>query len=82
LILVYLWFYARSKPALLDPALTNAEASFLSHKYLVPPAVALVGILLLLVNSVYIDFMSDIMYFVPFIIMAIFFRKPSFEPAV
>ena len=82
LILVYLWYYARSKPALLDPALTNAEASFLSHKYLVPPAVALVGILLLLVNSAYIDFMSDIMYFVPFIIMAIFFRRPSFEPAI
>ncbi len=82
LILVYLWYYARSKPALLDPALTNAEAAFISHKYLVPPAVAIVGILLIMVNSEHVDFMIDIMYFVPFIIMAIFFKRPSGEPAV
>jgi uncharacterized membrane protein len=79
LILVYLWHYARSKPALIDPALTRAEATFLSRKYLVPPAVALVGILLVLANSAYIDFMIDIMYFVPFIILAIFFRTPPVD---
>ncbi|MDP3396656.1 MAG: TMEM175 family protein [Methanoregula sp.] len=82
LILVYLWYYARSKPALLDPALTNAEATFLSHKYLVPPAVALVGILLIMINSEHVDFMIDILYLVPFIIIAIFFKRPSGEPAV
>jgi uncharacterized membrane protein len=79
LLLVYLWHYARSKPALLDPALTNAEATFISHKYLIPPAVALIGILLLLLNSSIIDFLFDIMYFVPFIIMAIFFKVPPVE---
>ena len=79
LILVYLWYYARSKPALLDTALTSAEAKFLSHKYLVPPAAALVGILLIMVNSEHVDFMIDIMYLVPFIIMAIFFKVPPVE---
>ena len=79
LILVYLWYYARSKPALLDPALTSAEAKFLSYKYMVPPAAALVGILLIMVNSEHVDFMIDIMYLVPFIIMAIFFRTPPVE---
>jgi len=79
LILVYLWYYARSKPALLDPALTSAEAKFLSYKYMVPPAAALVGILLITANSEHVDFMIDIMYLVPFIIMAIFFRTPPAE---
>ena len=79
LILEYLWYYARSKPALLDPALTSAEAKFLSYKYMVPPAAALVGILLIMVNSEHVDFMIDIMYLVPFIIMAIFFRTPPVE---
>ncbi len=81
LILVYLWYYAKSKPALLDPALTKAEATFIFYKHLVPPAVALIGIMLILVNSRYIDFMTDVMYFVPFIIMAIFFRNPPVEDA-
>jgi len=82
LILVYLWHYARSKPALLDPSLTNAEATFISNKHLVPPAVALIGIVLVLANFREIDFMTNVMYFVPFIIMAIFFRRPPFEPEV
>jgi len=77
IILVYLWYYARSKPALLEPGLTNADASFLSHKLLVPPIVALAGIILVLVNFEYLDFM----YFVPFIILGIFFRNPPREPA-
>ncbi len=77
IILVYLWYYARSKPALLEPGLTNADASFLSHKLLVPPAVALVGIMLVLVNFEYLDFI----YFVPFIILGVFFRNPPREPA-
>jgi len=82
LLLVYLWHYARSKPALLDPALTDADALFLYHKCLVPPAVALFAIILLLINSRYTDFLMDLMYFVPFVMLAIFFRRPPFEPAV
>lgn len=81
LILVYLWYYAKSKPALLDPALTNAEATFIFYKHLVPPAAALIGIVLILVNFRSIDIMIDIMYFMPFIIMAIFFRNPPVEDA-
>jgi len=77
IILVYLWYYARSKPALLEPGLTNADASFLSHKLLVPPAVALAGIVLVMVNFEYLDFI----YFVPFIILGVFFRNPPREPA-
>jgi uncharacterized membrane protein len=81
LILVYLWYYARSKPALLDPALTNAEATFIFYKHLVPPVAALIGIVLILVNFRAIDIMIDIMYFMPFIFMAIFFRNPPVEDA-
>jgi uncharacterized membrane protein len=81
LILVYLWYYAKSKPALLDPALTNAEATFIFYKHLVPPVAALIGIVLILVNFRAIDIMIDIMYFMPFIFMAIFFRNPPVEDA-
>ena len=81
LILVYLWYYAKSKPALLDPALTNAEATFIFYKHLIPPAVALIGIVIILANFRYIDFMTDVLYFVPFIIMAIFFRNPPVADA-
>lgn len=76
IILVYLWYYARTKPALLEPAVTEAEAVFLSHKLWVPPAVALAGIVLVLVNFEYMDFL----YFVPFIILGIFFRNPPVGP--
>lgn len=81
LILVYLWYYAKSKPALLDPALTKAEATFIFYKHLVPPVAALIGIVLILVNFRAIDIMIDIMYFMPFIFMAIFFRNPPVEDA-
>lgn len=78
LILVYLWYYARSKPALLEDGLTKADATFLSYKLLVPPAVALVGVILVLA-----DFVTylDLLYFVPFIILGVFFRNPPVEPA-
>ena len=76
LILVYLWYYARSKPALLDSGLTEPDAKFLSYKLLVPPAVALVGIVLVLADFKYLD----LLYFVPFIILGIFFRNPPVEP--
>jgi len=77
LILVYLWYYARSKPALLEPGLTDADATLLNHKILVPPAVALAGIVLVLASFQYID----LLYFAPFIIIAIFFRNPRVRPA-
>jgi len=77
IILVYLWHYARSKPALLDPGFSNADAEFLSHKCLIPPAVALIGILWVTFDLEYID----VLYFVPFIILAVFFRNPPVESA-
>ena len=76
LILVYLWHYARSKPALLDDGLTRTDASFLSNKLLVPPSVALVGIILAMTGFKYLD----LLYFVPFIILGLFFRSPPAEP--
>ncbi len=76
LILVYLWYYARTKPALLDTGLTRTDATFLSYKLLVPPAVALVGIVMVLADFAYID----LLYFAPFIILGIFFRNPPVEP--
>lgn len=77
LILVYLWYYARSKPALLDDDLTKADATFLSYKLLVPPAVGVAGIILVLADFQYLD----LLYFVPFIILGVFFRNPPVEPA-
>lgn len=79
LILVYLWHYARSKPALLEPALTEADARNLSQKCLVPPIVAMIAILMVMANFRFGNYLIDLMYFVPFIIIALFFGKPVAE---
>lgn len=76
-ILAYLWYYARSVPELLDPTLKDNDAKFLFYKCLVPPAVAVIGILMVLFGLRYLD----LLYFIPFIVMAIFFRNPPVEPA-
>lgn len=76
-ILAYLWHYARSKPDLLDSGLTDRDALFLSRKCLVPPAVAVIGIIMVLSGARYLD----LLYFVPFIVIALFFRNPPVEPA-
>jgi len=75
LILAYLWNYARSKPGLLDPGLTDRDAQFLSWKCLVPPAVAVLGIIFVLCEIKYLD----LLYFLPFVIIAVFFRNPPVE---
>jgi len=71
-LLILAWQYAQKHPALLEPALSGDEAAFLSKKFLVPLGVAIVGILLAAVGWGYID----ILYFVPLIIIGIFFRNP------
>ena len=76
-ILAYLWNYARSRPDLLDPGLTDRDAIFLFRKCLVPPAVAVIGIIMVLVGARYLD----LLYFLPFIVIAIFFKNPPAEPA-
>lgn len=76
-VLAYLWHYAQSKPDLLDPGLTKRDAVFLSRKCMVPPAVAVIGILMVIVGFRYLD----LLYFVPFIIIALFFKNPPEECA-
>lgn len=76
-ILAYLWHYAQSRPDLLDPGLTQSDARFLFHKCLVPPVVAAIGICMVLSGIRDLD----ILYFLPFIIIAIFFRNPPVEDA-
>lgn len=71
-ILVYLWYYARSKPELLTSEVTGADAAFLFKKCLIPPAVAFTGILWIAADLGY----PDILYFLPFILLGIFFRNP------
>lgn len=77
IILAYLWHYARSKPDLLDPGLTDSDATFLYRKCLVPPAVAVIGIIMVMSGIRYLD----LLYFVPFIIIMVFFKNPPAEPA-
>jgi len=77
LILAYLWHYARSRPELLAPGLTATDAQFLFHKCLVPPAVAVIGIIMVVFGDRYLD----LLYFLPFIIIGVFFRNPPAEPA-
>jgi uncharacterized membrane protein len=71
-LLICEWYYARSRPSLLIPELTEAEALFLSKKFLVPLVVAMIGIALIVADIGYID----LLYMLPFIIIAIFFRHP------
>ncbi|MDD1728287.1 MAG: DUF1211 domain-containing protein [Methanospirillum sp.] len=71
-ILVYLWHYATSKPELLTPELTKADARFLFNKCLVPVAVAIIGVAWITADLEY----TDITSFLPFIIFGIFFRNP------
>nr|WP_321350183.1 TMEM175 family protein [uncultured Methanoregula sp.] len=77
LLLAGAWYYAcRARPSLLVPELTRAEAIFLQKKYLVPVGVSLFGIAVLLSGFPY----YDIIYFFPFVIIAIFFRHPPGIP--
>ncbi|MHB8164479.1 MAG: TMEM175 family protein [Methanoregula sp.] len=76
-ILAYLWHYARSRPELLDTGLTATDSQFLFHKCLVPPAVAVIGIILVLSGNRYLD----LLYFLPFVIIGVFFRNPPAETA-
>ena len=75
ILLIAAWYYARSHPALLVPELTDAEAAFLSKKFLVPLGVAIMGIILAVAGFGYID----LLYLLPFIIIGIFFYHPPGE---
>lgn len=72
ILLIVQWNYARSHPALLEPALTDADASFLGKKFLVPLGVSLLGIVVVFSGLPY----TSILYFVPFVILGLFFRNP------
>ncbi len=71
LILVWQWHHARNHPELLEPALNEAEASFLAQKFLVPLGVAVLGILFVIAGFGFVD----ILYLVPFVILLVFFRN-------
>jgi uncharacterized membrane protein len=77
ILLLVQWRYARSKPALIEPALSLDEARFLEQKYLVPLGVSLLGILLVLSGFLY----TDLLYLLPFVILGLFFRNPPGEEA-
>jgi len=72
ILLMYTWRYVRARPDLLEPEVTEAEASFLSAKFTVPLGVAVLGIALAAAGFPYID----ILYLLPFAIIGIFFRNP------
>jgi len=74
-LLVFAWHYARTHPYLLEPELTESEASFLAKKFFVPLVVASVGIVFVIAGVTYFD----VLYLVPFIILGIFFRSPPYE---
>lgn len=71
LVLTWQWHHARTHKELLEPALTDAEASFLAKKFLVPLGVAVLGIVFVWAGIGYID----ILYLVPFAILLVFFRN-------
>jgi uncharacterized membrane protein len=75
ILLTWQWHHARTHPALLEPELNEAEASFHAKKFLVPLGVAVLGILLVWAGAGYIDFL----YMVPFVILLVFFRHPPEE---
>ena len=72
ILLVYAWHYVRTNPALLETELTDPESRYFSAKFFVPLGVAILGFLLVLAGFPYID----ILYLLPFAIIAIFFRNP------
>jgi len=72
ILLTWAWHHARSHPALLAPELTEAEASFLSKKFLVPLSVAIIGLVMVGAGAGYID----LLYLLPLVILGIFFRHP------
>ncbi|PWR71885.1 TMEM175 family protein [Methanospirillum stamsii] len=76
ILLAYLWYYAGSHPALLDPDLIPSETTCLLKKCLVPPFVAALGIFWVFADLPGIE----ILYFVPFVILGIFFRNPPDNP--
>jgi uncharacterized membrane protein len=71
LVLTWQWYHARTHNELLEPALTDAEASFMANKFLVPLGVAVLGILFVIAGIGFID----ILYLVPFVILLVFFRN-------
>jgi uncharacterized membrane protein len=72
ILLIVAWYHAQSRPELLEPELTRAEASFLTKKFLVPFGVAVIGICMAVTGLPYID----LLYILPLIILGIFFRSP------
>ena len=77
ILLTWQWHHARTHPALLEPELKAAEASFLAKKFLVPLGVGILGIIMVSAGAEYID----ILYLVPLLLVAIFFRHPPGEAA-
>lgn len=75
ILLVLAWHYARTHPSLLVPDMTNVEASFLSKKFVIPLFVAVLGIAVAMAGIPYFD----LLYFLPFILLAVFFRAPPEE---
>jgi len=75
LVLVWQWHHARTHIELLEPALEETEASFLAKKFLVPLGVGILGILMVSAGAEYID----LLYLLPLVLVAIFFRHPPGE---
>jgi len=71
-LLIVQWHYAANNPALIIPGTTGPEIRFLHKKFLIPLGVSLLGIVLALTGSIYVDFL----YLLPFVILGIFFRNP------
>jgi len=78
ILLTWQWHHARTHPALLEPELNEAEASFIAKKFLVPLGVAILGIILVCAGAGYID----MLYLLPFVVLLIFFRHPPAETSV
>lgn len=76
ILLLYLWHYAGSHPVLTDPDLTQFETDYLLKKCMVPPLVAVIGIFWVFADLPIIE----ILYYVPFVILGIFFRNPPDDP--
>jgi len=75
ILLTWQWHHARSHPALLEPELRAAEASFLAKKFLVPLGVGIFGIIMICAGAGYID----LLYLLPFMILLVCFRHPPEE---